>query len=374
MYDVNFGGIEFMTKRFTIALVALALFVLVAVMPVSAYYYTVAPGINQGATVFVGEQGLNLANAVTSAQTAAGVPSTVVGWWASAAQVLTTAPTKSIDVAARATSLTVNPADFGGYAGNWYLVDPATGFAASVGGAGFQPVIVFVAADPTLDLRIWDATQNADVTGKSVPQAEGLTFRIDTNMYQALTASARYNVTGLNGNGQSVLSQRLPETGDGYIDIKVKDESGAVRTKLVGPDGVITAITAQAVTTSGWYWASPIVTTPMANWSTDAIDATTGQFVYPAGTYTVWAESLLNNMKDNYRNAGADYTGKTVSQTYTVTIVSDTVKIEANKDTVVRSKPFSITVTGKPNTQYHVWVKGTRSMSGAPAPTTPPGV
>ena len=31
MYDVNFGGIEQMTKRLTIALVALAMFVLVAV-------------------------------------------------------------------------------------------------------------------------------------------------------------------------------------------------------------------------------------------------------------------------------------------------------------------------------------------------------
>ena len=60
MYDVNFGGIERMTKRLTIALVALALFVLVAVLPVSATnngnYYVVANNINQGATVFIGEQ------------------------------------------------------------------------------------------------------------------------------------------------------------------------------------------------------------------------------------------------------------------------------------------------------------------------------
>ena len=53
-----------MTKRFTIALVALALFVLVAVMPVSAYLLRGRPNINQGATVFIGEQGLNLTPAV----------------------------------------------------------------------------------------------------------------------------------------------------------------------------------------------------------------------------------------------------------------------------------------------------------------------
>ena len=224
-----------MTKRFTIALVALALFVLVAVMPVSAYYYTVAPGINQGASIFVGEQGLNLTPAVSQANTASTITSTTVGWWASAAGVLSTAPTKSIDVAARASSLTVNPADFGGYAGNWYLVNPATGFAAPVGGpAGTTPTIVFVAVDPTLDLRLWDATQNSDVTGKSVPQGEVLTFRIDTNMYQALSPLSRFNVTGRTGNSQSILTQ-VQNGGDGYIDIKVKDESGAVRTRLVGP-------------------------------------------------------------------------------------------------------------------------------------------
>jgi hypothetical protein len=69
-------------------------------------------------------------------------------------------------------------------------------------------------------------------------------------------------------------------------------------------------------------------------------------------------------MKDNYKQGGADYTGKTVSQTYTITLVSDTVKIEANKDSVVRSKSFSVTVTGRPSTSYNLWVKGTSSMTG----------
>ena len=55
-------------------------------------------------------------------------------------------------------------------------------------------------------------------------------------------------------------------------------------------------------------------------------------------------------MKNNYKNAGADYTGKTISQTYTITLVSNTVKIQANQDSVVRSKSFSVTITGKPST------------------------
>ena len=46
-----------MTKRLTIALVALALFVLVAVLPVSAAYYTVNTGINQGARCLLENRG-----------------------------------------------------------------------------------------------------------------------------------------------------------------------------------------------------------------------------------------------------------------------------------------------------------------------------
>ena len=68
-------------------------------------------------------------------------------------------------------------------------------------------------------------------------------------------------------------------------------------------------------------------------------------------------------MKNNYKDAsGAAYTGKTVSPTKTVTLVSDTVKITVNKDSVVRSKPFSVTVTGRPIAYYCLWVKGVSGL------------
>ena len=40
------------------------------------------------------------------------------------------------------------------------------------------------------------------------------------------------------------------------------------------------------------------------------------------GTYTIWAESTLHDMKNNYLNGGAAYTGRTISPTYTITLVS----------------------------------------------------
>ena len=68
MYDVTFGGKQ-ITKRLTIALVALVALVLVAGMPASATFYSVNSTINQGATIFYGEQGLNITHALTIERT-----------------------------------------------------------------------------------------------------------------------------------------------------------------------------------------------------------------------------------------------------------------------------------------------------------------
>jgi hypothetical protein len=160
---------------------------------------------------------------------------------------------------------------------------------------------------------------------------------------------------------------------DGYINIKIKDESNAQINKLYnqsindvylqpGPYSVLKNF----VDNQPWFWGTGTAYPVHLNadsqpydgnvWATGSLDGF-NQYNYPVGTYTVCAESILNKMKDNYKQGGADYTGKTVSQCYTITLVSDSVKIEANKDSVVRSKSFSVTVTGRPSTQYYLWVK-----------------
>jgi PGF-CTERM protein len=353
LYDVNFGGIERMTKRLTIALVALAIFLLVAVLPVSAYrdpsnnFYIVARNIGQGATVFIGEEGLNVTTAVN---TSGG--GTAIGYWASAAPLTTTAASKTIPMTANANSFSVTFGDFGGYTGNWYRINPATQTTYDV------PQLAFTVADPTLDVSIYDTSISTDVTGKSVPKGELLQFGIVTNMYAAL-GSTRGIVLGTS-------------TYDGYIDLKVKSESGAVLTQLYTNKDASTfaRLTSINVTTQPYTWGSTagldnltgtVSATPPFNWTTDA--TTGGQPAYAPGTYTVWAESLLNNMKVKYTDAsGAAYTGKTVSPVHTITIVSDTVKITVNKDSVVRSKPFSVTIVGKPSATYCLWVKGSSSL------------
>jgi PGF-CTERM protein len=360
MYDVNFGGIEQMTKRLTIALVALAMFVLVAVVPVSASfangYYTVAPNVNQGATVFIGEQGLNIAPALTSAQ-GADITFNTIGWWASAADIYTTAPTVSVDLTGRAAQFTVTQAEFDGYEGQWYLVNPNAQNTAKVGTAA-----IFNVKAPKLDISVRDTEQNdgADVSGKSIPTGAKLQFQIGTNMYTVLDSAANPLRNPVYGAGSGTNTS-------GYLDIVVKTESGAVLTSLWNTSGVSNTIKALNVTTQPFVWGRDNLgrgTGPASIlfvWDT-AARTTTGEKAYPAGTYTISVVSKLNNMNTNYLSGSAAYTGRTVSETKTVTLVSDTVSITANKDSVVRTKPFSVTVTGKPSTYYNVWVKSTANM------------
>jgi PGF-CTERM protein len=373
MYDVYFGG-KRMTKRLTIALIALVALVLVAVMPASATFYSTNSTINAGATVYYGEQGLNItralnvANGVVDADSLLTPPNTTVGWWASAAQITTTSPTYTAALGASVNNLYILPSTFPA-TGTWYMTD-GNGHPVLKSGT---PSAVFTIQDPSLAVVIWDADQALNVNGQSVIQGENLTFRIDNNLYAAINTNLRTK-----NNETGYYAQRQDgNVNDSayYLDIKVKTDSGNTLTNLWAIPSGVTATAASANVslikvgpTNGQFVINAIeggskVGSVGLNWSTGALD-TTGQQAYPAGTYQVYAESYMNGMYDNYKTGGAAYTGKTVAETQTVTIVSNTVKIEANKDSVVRSKQFSVTINGKPNQVYHVWVKGVSTMTG----------
>lgn len=271
---------------------------------------------------------------------------TTVGWWASGATITGTAP-KTIELGSRYKSMSITSAEFVGYTGNWYHY--VNGAATSV---------AFYVADPQIDMNIWDSSAGGqNVNGKAIVQGINLTFRINTNLY-SINDGKRSNVTpGVALN---------PET-DGFVTIKVKSESGSTYNKLINVSHASNSISDIFVDTQPFTWKN--------KWATGHVNGG-NQYDYPPGTYYVYAESTLNNMKENYRNGGADYTGKTVSPSYAVTLTSDTVKLVANKETVVRGKPFSVTLTGKPNAAYHVWIKGISSMNGTGfvSDTTPPQI
>jgi len=347
-----------MTKRLTITLVALSLLLMLAVLPASA---VTGKGIQNTATVFIGEQGLCISTPITG---------TYISWFKDSQAVAVT-----VDVTNSRTAFSVDQATFADKLGNWYdSCGPALGDCT---GENYITV-----ADPLIDVKVWDWSQNKDVTGKSVPTGERLTIAVVTNGYSIATTGMRTDLTPVPvwdaDSTQTSYYGVNPTTGaastkttQGFIDIRVKTDQGNILDAL--RNGSVSDSASKAIPLTGmfvdkqpWFWGNSSTGDSPANklyWDTGALDAM-GQSVYPAGTYTVYAEFNINQMKDFYTNAGAYYSGKTISELRTITIVSDTVKITPNKDTVTRSKPFSVTVTGKPATFYWVWVKGTSQMSG----------
>jgi hypothetical protein len=243
-----------MILKGTQIIVVLICIFLFCVIPVNAAINT----IRQGNTIFMGEEGLDISAAMG--------PYTQIGWWASAADITTTSPTKTIDLAGRITSFMVSPSEFDGYPGNWYRIN-STGKANG---------IAFLVADPSLVLKVEDTTVQVDVEQTHwIPAGDDIRFRIDTNMAQ-------------------MASQR---SSPALITIKVQSPEGAIYSSLLNAGGTRTSIVDIPVTTVPFY--------------TGSIWNMGDPSIYPPGNYTLWAESNVNQMNDNY-----DVPGKTISKKF----------------------------------------------------------
>jgi hypothetical protein len=244
-----------MTKKGSTILVLLACIFLFCVAPVNAAINT----ISQGNAVFIGEEGLDISGAMG--------PDTRIGWWASAADITTTSPTNTIDLTGRITSFMVSPSEFDGYVGNWYRLNSA----------GKADGIAFIVVDPQLVIKPEDANMDVDPALQWIPSGDDIRFRIDTNIAQ-------------------MASQRSASP---PITIKVQSPDGAIYSSLRNAAGTPTSIVDIPVNAVTFY-TGPI-------WNMGNPD------VYPPGTYTIWAESNVNQMNDNY-----DVPGKTISKQVTL--------------------------------------------------------
>ena len=218
--------------------------IFLSVLPVTAAINTISR-----ATVFIGEDGLDVSGFIPSG--------TTIGWWASGADIATSSPDDTF-VMSNAAQFSVSPIQFSSHTGAWYILPAKT--------------LAFTIADPYLNLRVEDTSVGVDVTlNKWVYRGDTVGFRIETN---------------LNAIAQRTGTPSVP------ITIKVQSPDGGVYSSLVN-NGVITLIDPYQVTTSRQETG--------AIWDT-------GNSAYSAGTYTIWAECNVNRMNDNY-----PATGKTVS-------------------------------------------------------------
>jgi len=290
--------------------------------------------INQSATVFYGEEGLDINAAMGG--------SDAVGCWDSG-ETMTNTPSHRVDVTGRKNNFQITTIDFKGCnVETWYRLDSNM----------VRQGIAFMVKDPYLTVDVMDVRQSVNVNGKVVVIGQPLTFRVNTNMWfgDANSSPKRFD------NATLSLNDTI-----GYITIKVKSPEGSTYSSLMTNISSHQSIEDLIIPSSSYNWNYTWFTNATTDGRPD------GQRVYQPGTYTIWAETNLNRMKENYRtDTGADYTGKTVSAWSTIMIGSDTLSILPNRDTVVRGKSFSISITGRPSTVYYIWVKGTTKLTGGP--------
>lgn len=224
----------------TAALVLLCLAAL-AVFPVSA----AITDVPSGGTVFIGEQGLNIA--------ATGItPGAQIARFGAGGNVQTDAPSDLATVSDPA-SFYVSPAQFAESTGAWYTFP------------GRQ--LAFIIKEPSLQLRVINGRTGREV-GSGAVAGDPLGFRIETDLY--------------------AMAQR-PGVAGAPITIHVRDPTGAEFTSLTNEAGGTTSLVNIPVNTSV-YETGPV-------WAADTPQ-------YRAGSYEIWADCNANGMKDNFNAVG----------------------------------------------------------------------
>jgi hypothetical protein len=275
--------------------------------------YWVAPVIDHGATIYIGEERLNVTHALNQAvgTNPAAAPSagyddavptlTRIGWYLPGSDPFTVPPTKTIDlgVGGRYRSMKVEPSDFVGYYGTWYLLD-----ASGIKPYGSYPV--FIVRDPVLHLNVNNAASGADIGGAQVTSGDRIRFSVNKSI----------GVTESTGNRRSPITN---SPSDGFLDIVVTAPDGSTLTQL---DTLSAGGSPGVADLKRLCWDDPAGSpcNPGYTWNTGAKYGN-GTAKYPPGTYSVQVISKLNNMQSNYKNGGQLYVGKTVSEKITFTLV-----------------------------------------------------
>ena len=265
------------------------LFALIVILLLSSPVSAVTNKIAAGAPVFVGESNLNIASAIGDCH--------VIAWWPDgnnmtgpAAKNLTL---KRLNEANDlVTSFNVSPQVFTSYTGNWYCEDKKPSF------------VVLTVVEPNLSIRVWDVDTDKDISGQSVPASTNITYRIDTNLYQAMSYNNRIDLN----------------PSDNIFSIRLMTPSGKQLNNIY--TGSVGASTTQILI----FDSNPFITTPvylgrnLDSWNHLARDAS-GGYLYPAGTYTFTVTQNLNQMQGLYQSEGINTTDGITTSSARVTFL-----------------------------------------------------
>jgi hypothetical protein len=263
-------------------IIALVVFLLCAA-PVAGSTGKIAPG----APVFIGENNLDISKALNGCHT--------IAWWQNGTNE-SAPPEKSITlyeintVSETIYHYNISPEIFARYPGTWYCVDKK------------PQKVVFEVLKPQLDIKVWDLDNNQDVSGKSVPVSTNITYRVDTNLNQALQP----------------LNRPDSNPSDSFFTVELTDPYGQMISNIfTGSAGnsktVILPFDKQPfITESPFYWKNG------KDWNRSARNAK-GEPLYQTGTYTFTISQNLNHMQETYKSSGiTDIEGK-ITQTKSIT-------------------------------------------------------
>ena len=268
-----------------------------------------AAGLNKiaaGSPVFIGESNVDVSAALNGCHR--------IAWWQNGTS-MDASPAKNLTiseinaVSEKIYHYNFSPEIFTGYTGTWYCEDKQPNFP------------VFDLRDPRITIRVWDLDHDQDVTGKAIPRATNITYRIDTNLFPAL----------------NYLNRPDKNPSDGFFTVKLTDPLARNIPNIYtgsygGAHTLILIFDSQPyITSSPYLWKN-------GNAWDHAARNIQGEEIYPPGNYTFNVTQNLNHMEESFMASGAvDLEGKTKS--------SATVTFLAPDPLAVPSSPVPVTTT-----------------------------
>ncbi|MBN1166612.1 MAG: DUF3821 domain-containing protein [Methanospirillaceae archaeon] len=279
--------------------------------------------ISQGDTVFLGEEGLDISRAVPD-------PYTHVAYFQPGTSPDRRNPTEILAISNKQ-SWYISPVSFQDRTGTWYQYDIGSG---RVGG------VAFIVRRPTILLRLLSNPMDSDLTNRAISRDSAINFRIETNLNE-VTERFGFN-PGL----------------DGYVSLSIRTPHGSTYSAVRNTDGSLLSLEYLSVDRNPWYLVEPKT---YRGWNVAYTDSS-NTYLYPSGTYIIWPEIRLNNLADNYPGS----VGNDKNNPVFLTVGRDALSIETNTDSIQKGGTFTTTITGSPEKEYYIWVKGTGKMSGRP--------
>lgn len=224
-----------------------------------------------GATIYAGEQSLN----ISATGVAAG---TTLGWFKPGVRPSNITPDDSL-VVDNPISFTV-PA--GTKNGIWYDMT--------------RMVPAFTVRDPSVGVRVIDLQRNVDITGQTINASTPVGFILDTNLESFTQRGASAQVT-----------------------IRVQNPAGQIYRGLIDDHGMV-----------NWLNNISVTTNPFSVKGAGSYGSlwNTGDLNYTAGQYQIWAETNVNNIKESYLQSDGSYSlGMAVSVPVILTIGTNGVNL-----------------------------------------------